>query len=123
MDEVSFRAGHVSRPFRRSMQARSSDVEHSILETFMHVDAPLLRGLRGGGGMVSLIEVTFYTGAGKVGRVCRRTERHRPGSSCNEIAEIMSLCHTQINTEASLSALPVESNGGLRFPQSHQRQC
>ena len=89
----------------------------------MHVDAPLLRGLRGGGGIVSLIEVTFYTGAGKVGIVCRRTERHRPGSSCNEIAETMSLCHTKISTEASFGTLPVESDGDLRFPQSHQRQC
>ena len=60
--------------------------------------------------MVSLIEVTFYTGAGKVGIVCRRTERHRPGRSCNEIAEIMSLCHTQISTEAIFGTLPVESD-------------
>ena len=60
----------------------------------MHADAPLLRVLRGRDGMVSLVQVTSYTSAGKFGRVCRRIERHRPGSSCNEIAEILSLCHT-----------------------------
>ena len=70
--------------------------------------------------MVSLIEVIFHTGADKVGIVCRR---HRPGSSCNKIAEIMSLCHTQISTKAGFGTLPIESDGDLRFPQSHQRQC
>ena len=63
----------------------------------MHIYAPLLRNLGGRGGMIDVIEVTFCTGTGKIGIVCRGTKRYRPSNPSSEVAEIIGLFHTQVS--------------------------